>query len=311
MPFFSVIIPTYNRSDLLREALQSVFAQEYSDYEVIVVDDGSTEEIAAVTREFGKQVKYLRQDNRGPGAARNLGIANATADYIGFLDSDDLWFPWTLHAYRKAIDECANPSLIAGCLWQFDDEGELALQKETALRFEQFPDYLSAIRRGFYVGAGQMVVRRDAINAVGGFIEDRVNAEDHDLALRLGTRPGFVHIHSPTMIAYRQHADSATTDISKTLAGIRRLLAEEIGQKYPGGVERQSERRQIITRHLRPLSLALLADGRRADAWDLFRTSLGWHVRERRWRYVFGFPLRAAFSSQRTEVRAKTNGNER
>jgi hypothetical protein len=309
MPFFSVIIPTYNRSALLREALQSVFSQEYTDYEVIVVDDGSAEDIGALVREFGDCVTYLRQESRGPGAARNLGIAHATGEYIAFLDSDDLWFPWTLLAYNKVIEQYCSPSLIAGRLLYFDDEHGLIAHSESALRCEHFQDYLSAVTRRHFVGAGQMVVSRNAINAVGGFVEERINAEDHDLVLRLGIRPGFVQIHSPVMVGYRQHADSATSDLSKTLLGILRLLTEEHGQQYPGGRARRSERRRIITLHLRPLSLALLNAGRGTEAWNLFRASLWWHLCERRWRYIVGFPIRAVLSSQRIRANRKLNGN--
>jgi glycosyltransferase involved in cell wall biosynthesis len=95
---FSVIIPTYNRAALLCTALDSVFAQTFTDYEVIVVDDGSTDGTAAMVASYGGRVRYFQQQNKGPGAARNLGAQHATGEYLAFLDSDDLWFPWTLLA---------------------------------------------------------------------------------------------------------------------------------------------------------------------------------------------------------------------
>ena len=87
----SVVIPTYNRADFLREAIASALQQDYPNVELIVVDDGSRDDTAAVVGEFGPAVHYLWQENRGVSAARNRGAAASTGDLIAFLDSDDLW----------------------------------------------------------------------------------------------------------------------------------------------------------------------------------------------------------------------------
>src|SRR5271170_8041344 len=97
---FSAIIPTYNRRELLQRTLQSVLSQDQVEPEIIVVDDGSTDGTMEMLGTFAPRVQTLRQTNRGPGAARNLGMTHASGDYIAFLDSDDLWFPWTLKTYR-------------------------------------------------------------------------------------------------------------------------------------------------------------------------------------------------------------------
>src|SRR5437868_3791234 len=117
MPLLSVIIPTYNRSGLLREALATVRAQACADYEVIVVDDGSTDDTADVLARFGEgeppgRFRVLRQANAGQGAARNLGIAEARGEYCAFLDSDDRFFPWTLAIVAAAIEENGRPSVL-------------------------------------------------------------------------------------------------------------------------------------------------------------------------------------------------------
>src|SRR5262245_53825606 len=95
-PQFSVIIPTHNRLCLLQRALGSVRNQTFRDYEVIVVDDGSSDGTWNYLGSLVPFIKALRQENRGPGPARNLGATHATGSYLAFLDSDDLWFPWTL-----------------------------------------------------------------------------------------------------------------------------------------------------------------------------------------------------------------------
>ena len=91
-PLVSVIIPVYNGEKYLRESIDSIFSQTYTPIEVIVVDDGSTDQSKAIARSF-PQIRYLFQNNSGHASARNRGIRAANADYISFLDSDDLWLP--------------------------------------------------------------------------------------------------------------------------------------------------------------------------------------------------------------------------
>ena len=110
MPRVSVIIPTYNRADLLGEAIDSVLAQSYQDFEMIVADDGSTDETAMVASKYGDKVRFLALPHRGqPAAPRNAGIAAATGEYISFLDSDDLYLPDKLALQVPALDE--NPKV--------------------------------------------------------------------------------------------------------------------------------------------------------------------------------------------------------
>ena len=100
-PLVSVVIPTYNRSSMLQEAVASVLDQDYRPLELIVVDDGSTDATVEVVRGFGAAIRYLRQDRQGVSAARNAGIAAARGQLIALLDSDDLWLP---HKLSRQID---------------------------------------------------------------------------------------------------------------------------------------------------------------------------------------------------------------
>ena len=113
-PRFSVIIPTFNRIDLLKETIASINRQAYQSYEVIVVDDGSTDGTIAWLAENEPSIPIVRQDRQGPGAARNAGARIARGAYLAFLDSDDLWLPWTLQAYDRIIFEVGNPAFVAG-----------------------------------------------------------------------------------------------------------------------------------------------------------------------------------------------------
>ena len=110
---FSVIVPAYNRAGLIGQTLRSVV--DAPDTQIVVVDDGSTDSTRDVVATFGGRVTLLTQQNRGPGAARNLGLSAATGQYVAFLDSDDLWFPNTIGTYRKVIDEYQRPAFLVGC----------------------------------------------------------------------------------------------------------------------------------------------------------------------------------------------------
>src|SRR6266536_3253697 len=116
---FSVVIPTYNRLDFLKEAIRSVWDQTHADYEIIVVDDGSTDGTMDYLVSLGALVKTLHQEHRGPAAARNLGVSQAAGTYVAFLDSDDFWFPWTLTALHKVIQQRDQPSLISAATVEF------------------------------------------------------------------------------------------------------------------------------------------------------------------------------------------------
>jgi hypothetical protein len=138
------------------------------------------------------------------------------------------------------------------------------------------------------------VVRTDFARAAGGFSETDMNGEDADLALKLGEAAGFVQVLSPFTFAYREHPANVMKNLSKTLAGARHLIDSERGGAYPGGTSRALERRRILTRHVRPVSLDCIAKGRIREGWEIYRSTLGWNARLWRWKYLFGFPVLAA-----------------
>jgi GT2 family glycosyltransferase len=290
---FSVVVPTYNRRPLLAAALESIRAQKFAEFEIIVVDDGSSDGTAEYLKSHGTGLTLLTQRNLGPGAARNLGLAHARGRYVAFLDSDDLWFPWTLSTYAALAAEHDGPAFIAGKPYRFDSEEELRKLEPEAATVRKFDDYLASGDEWRWWGASSFVMRADALRAAGGFTEKNMNGEDADLALKLGEAAGFVQVLSPFTFGYREHSTSVMRDLSKTLAGAYHLIESEQRGTYPGGASRAGERRRILTRHLRPVSLDCLAQGRAREAWELYRSTLSWNAALGRWKYVFGFPLRA------------------
>ena len=290
---FSVIIPAYNRIDFLPRTLQSVWRQTFKDFEVIVVDDGSTDGTMDFLNSLAHRLTILSQPNKGPGAARNLGANRARGDYLAFLDSDDLWFPWTLAAFATLIRAHNSPAILAGRIVEFAEEPELASARETEPAADVFPDFFSSWRAGYYVGSGTAVLRRDEFLKTGGFTEKRINAEDHDLILRLGAVPGFARVTAPVTLAWRRHAASATGNVRRSAEGSRYLIEQERRGAYPGGASRSRERRAILTKHTRPVALECLRQGLKKEAWQLYRATFRWHTQLGRWKYLAGFPIKA------------------
>lgn len=290
MPLFSVIIPTYNRAELLRETLNSVFAQNFKDFEVVVVDDGSTDQTEAVVRSFGNGTRFIRQTNQGPGVARNLGVQESTGQFITFLDSDDLWFPWTLAAYADVLRSNNRVELILGKAVRFSAPEDLHSQRESRVQISEYADFLTAGQKPLFFGSNCAVIRRLLLKG-GGFVEGLRVFEDQDLGIRLGIGAVCAVVESPVTVAYRQTPGSLTTCSAWAVEGISYLIKSEKAGIYPGGSRRRWDRRNYICFSIRSLSIGLLKEAKLKDAWSLYRQSLFWHLRLGRFRYVAGFPL--------------------
>ncbi len=294
MPLFSTVIPVFNRAQLIRRTLDSVLAQDLPDQEVIVVDDGSTDGTLETLASYGSRIRVLQQPNSGPAVARNLGIQHAIGRYIATFDSDDLWFPWTLASYAEAIRRHGEPAFLAGAPVIFREEEELRAVSRAPLRAEAFADYLASGDAWRWFGASSFVLRADAVRAVGGFSDAWINSDDADLALRLGLAEGFVDIQAPVTFAYREHAGSLKTDTEISFRSLTYMIEREKSGAYPGGPERARERWEILTRHVRPYTLACLQGGSIARGWSLFRQTFAWHLALRRARYLCSYPVLTA-----------------
>ena len=227
---FSVVIPTFNRVSLLQRTLASVEAQSFTDFEIIVVDDGSTDGTRDWLASQRPLLRVLEQANRGPGAARNLGAREARGDYVAFLDSDDLWFPWTLRVFAEAIERHNCPHVLGGQLVEFTDEVELRAVREEPCQTSWFSDYIASSRYPYYVGSGTCVLRREALTKAR-FLEDCLNGEDHDLILQMGVLPGFVRVIAPATLAWRRHPASATGDFASSAYGASAAVGPREGRR--------------------------------------------------------------------------------
>lgn len=291
MVFFSTIIPVFNRVDLVAKTLESVFKQDFVDHEIIIIDDGSTDGTYEVLEKYTNRIKLFYQENKGPGEARNLGIHHAKGKYVVFIDSDDLSFPWTLSTFEKAIKTYKFPSFIAGRAIYFQNASDLPEIKFQSFNAECFSDFYASANRDLPFLTSTVAVKRTTIQEVGGFTTQRINGEDNDLWLKLGTARNFVYIHAPLVLAYRQHENSAVADITKTYQGACYLIQQEQEGLYPGGQERLISRLVILTRHIIPVSLACLDRKQLSRAFCLYRYTFNWNLKLRRFRYLAAFIL--------------------
>lgn len=287
MPFFSTIIPSFNRASLIAATLDSVLAQEFTDNEIIVVDDGSTDGTLDVLDSYTDRIRVVQQPNAGPGAARNRGVEHASGKYIAFLDSDDLWFPWSLATYKAVIDECHDPSIVTGTHTDFNDAFELQAVRPCPPRFRHCSDFLAS-RRAWIIPSG-LVITPEAHQAAGGFRTDIWICEDADYWLRIGCAPGFVQIAAPTTVGYRLHQGGISQAYGGRAKGVHALLDAEEAGAYPGGEMRRGERIDYICAHARSTSLACLRLGLPGAGIGIYRRTLPWNLRLGRIKYLAGF----------------------
>jgi glycosyltransferase involved in cell wall biosynthesis len=223
-----VIVPVFNGERLIGDALRSIRAQTRPVDEIVVVDDGSTDGTAAEVTGLGVPgLVLLRQENRGPSAARNRGIAAATGDLITFLDADDEWRPDKL-AIQLPLLERQEVDVVSGCT-----EG-VALEKQGLRARSLLPEWSS--RQIVQVGA--MLMRKRVFDRVGGFDETLRFAEDMDWCIRARERGVAVHFHDDTVLLYRRHGDNVTNDVDARDRAFVQVLKKTLDRKRARGATR-------------------------------------------------------------------------
>lgn len=226
-PEFSVIVPAYNAAHTIMATIASVLAQTREDFELIVVDDGSTDATAALARAIeDHRVTVVSQPNRGLPAARNTGIAHAQAERIGFLDSDDLWLPDWLEVASATLDTHPSAGFAYADAYAFDSMSG-KVRRRTAMGRQRPPVpppadpsafLLELLQRNFVYYS--IVAPRKVLDAVGGYDESRRTAEDYDLSLRILIQ-GRQAVRMPGLHAlYRLHPKQMTRGLMQMTEGV-------------------------------------------------------------------------------------------
>jgi glycosyltransferase involved in cell wall biosynthesis len=208
-------IPTYNRARFLPEALESVFAQTRPPEEVLVVDDGSTDDTQEVLARYGDRIRVVRQPNAGRSAARNRAITEAGGELLSFLDSDDRWLPDKLERQVPVLERDPRVGMVHGHVDLIDDGGR-PLREETERHHELF----SAAHRDGVTYAGYafdcrcfssaLTARVQALRSVG-LYDPALLLDDYDVYLRLALDWTIVFLEGPAVALYRHHEGQMTT----------------------------------------------------------------------------------------------------
>jgi len=213
-PLVSVIIPTYNRAGVISQTIDNVFCQTYQNIELIVVDDGSTDDTGSVLRRYGDRIRILTQANAGPAAARNRGIEVSRGEIVAFQDSDDLWKPTKLEqqvAVLNRLDDSV-PCCLCNAIFRVIRQQEYTSFDISSLHpsLEEglWLNVAEVLATRFVLFNQTVAIRRRALEKVGGFDESLKYLEDYDLPLRLAMEGPWAFIRTPLVI-YREGSEGS------------------------------------------------------------------------------------------------------
>lgn len=229
LPAVSVIIPTYNRREYVQIAIDSVLAQTFRTFEIVVVDDGSSDGTGdTLAAKYGDQIRYVWQGNQGESAARNWGIDQATGEYIAFLDSDDAWLPDKLGMQIAALESCPRAGLVSSQARLIDAAGEMMDAPVLGLGLHEADFSLPGLVSANSVRLSTVVARKKVLDDAGGFDAGIRFGEDWDLWLRLRAHTGFLFIAKP-LVHIRRHVNTQChlprrENLERTLVDHLRLL---------------------------------------------------------------------------------------
>ena len=249
---FSVLIPVYNREKYVRQAIDSVLSQTFTDHELLVVDDGSTDGSAEVLKSYGTRIKLIQQRNQGPEVARNAALASTQGEYLALLDSDDFLFPFALATYDQIIRTCDSPPVVIGSEIYYQDgqpiPAEALVSCPASVEVLRFQDCLSKTISLSNFNS-KLVIRKSVVNEVGGFRNSTPQTwynDDLHTMLMVGTYGPCIVVQKPYTVAYRQHEGNTIQNVKAITDGILLLARSERLGQYPGGSERRSDRYAVI-----------------------------------------------------------------
>ncbi|NOY76732.1 MAG: glycosyltransferase [Calditrichaeota bacterium] len=262
MPEVSVIIPTFNRAAWIANAVDSVLKQTFRDFELLVVDDGSTDDTLEILERFGSSITFVAQPNRGVSSARNTGIGLASGKYLCFLDSDDLWKPRKLEIQLAAMSHYSEYKI------SYTDEiwirnGRWANPKKRHQKYSGwiFPHLLPLC----LISPSSVMIERSVFDEVGLFDESLPAGEDYDLWLRIGSRYPILFIPEKVIVKHGGHPDQ----LSQKYWGLDRFRVRSILKVLESGkLSSENERaaREMLVKKCRILANGSAKRGKLEDA---------------------------------------------
>jgi glycosyltransferase involved in cell wall biosynthesis len=291
-PRVSVVLPTYNRADYLEEALESVLAQTFADFEVVVVDDGSTDDTPARLARYGERIRVIRQENRGVGAARNRGIEAARGRYVAFIDNDDLWHPRKLEVQHAFM--ASHPGFV-GCSVPFcfsTEPGRVAFDLGVCDAGGEVRD---AVRK--YV-EGELFLLNSAamldMEKLGSlrFLAEKGSIEDVPFHIRLLMRGPYGVAGRDILATYRIHPANWSRSARHLHGGIAKLRRMQAAGHFGARSDPEGHAMDVMICALaRNMMMAQLAVGARRTAIASYVAEFRHQLRRGRLKFLSLYPL--------------------
>lgn len=227
-PLVSVVIPAYNQAQFLRQAIDSVLAQTYRQFEIIVVDDGSTDETSSVATAYGDRVRYIHQENLGLAGARNTGIQNARSQLICLLDADDQWLPQYLEKMVDLFLEDRGAAVYYCCAQAIDGDGKI-LPQVFGCQAKQSGELLDILLRANFLIPSTVMMNYDSISPDDYFDVNFRRIQDRELWIRLLKQGHYFKGSSEILVNYRIHGESLSVDAQGGRQAAMALVVKHFG----------------------------------------------------------------------------------
>ncbi|MFM6356259.1 MAG: glycosyltransferase [Planktothrix sp.] len=228
MPVISVIIPVYNGEKTIRETVNSVLDQTFSDFELIIINDGSTDATLDIISSINDpRLKVFSYPNGNQAVSRNRGISHANSEYIGFIDADDLWTPDKLEAQYKALQD--HPEAAVAYSWTNCIDESSHFLRRGSYKTVNGDVYSNLLVVNILESGSNPLIRREALEKVGEFDSSLTPSEDWDMWLRLAKHYLFITVPKPQVL-YRQSSQSASANVFKLEAGSKKVIEQAFSQ---------------------------------------------------------------------------------
>ncbi|WP_052691870.1 glycosyltransferase [Teredinibacter purpureus] len=214
----SVVMPLYNGEKYVKQALDSALAQSYTNLEIVVIDDGSTDKSVDIVKEYGDKVTLVIQKNSGPASARNNGVEVANGKWIAFLDSDDIWLPNKLETQLAKMHDVVW-SYCDSCFMGGANDG----LRDSELNNKFDGSIIEPLIRSNFIGTSGVIVDREVFRVCGGFDMQLRSIQDWDLWLRIAANNPISYTDEP-LVLYRVHSESTSRSARKTLPNHMRVI---------------------------------------------------------------------------------------
>ena len=224
-PLVSIIIPNYNYGQYIAEAIDSALNQTYQPVEVIVVDDGSTDNSRDIINSYGQTIKAIFQTNHGPSVARNAGIAISKGDYIIFLDADDVLLPDAAQHLWQGFLADPQCGVIFGTAVLIDTHSNFTAMHTNEVRYFSYEEFLFKN----YILTPEAMVKKEILNEIGYFNPNILQCEDYDLWLRIAQKNVIKHIDK-TVVQVQKHAASFSANTIRLLTWERYVILYHANQ---------------------------------------------------------------------------------